>query len=235
VILRWNCRDASNALLPDGNYKFWVQYAEDSGQGPYTTSGLLWTKGPAGATNSYSNQSTNFTNMKVTWTPSAPPSFAPVITSAPPTGTGTVGVPYAFSCSATGSVPISFSAAGLPPGLAISTAGVISGTPTTAGTFNGTITAANGTLPNATQACAIVISVVPTSFTALHTDGSRLVLSGTGPANGTYTVLTSTNASLPVGQWTATSTQAINGSGQFSFTNLINPNTPQQFIRLRLP
>ena len=45
VILTWNCRDASNNLVADGNYKFWVQYAEDSGQGPYTTSGLLWTKG----------------------------------------------------------------------------------------------------------------------------------------------------------------------------------------------
>ena len=35
---------------------------------------------------------------------------------------------------------------------------MISGTPTTAGTFNGTITAANGTLPNAAQAFSIVIS-----------------------------------------------------------------------------
>lgn len=73
VILTWNCRDASNNLMPDGNYKFWVQYAEDSGQGPYTTSGLLWTKGSTAATNTYPNQSVNFSNMKVTWSPVIPP------------------------------------------------------------------------------------------------------------------------------------------------------------------
>lgn len=66
IILTWNCRDAGNNLMPDGNYKFWIQYAENSGQGPVTTSGLLWTKGVAAATNSYANQGANFANMKVT-------------------------------------------------------------------------------------------------------------------------------------------------------------------------
>ncbi|HYS40662.1 MAG TPA: cellulose binding domain-containing protein, partial [Pseudonocardiaceae bacterium] len=40
---------------------------------------------------------------------------------------------------------MTFSATGLPPGLAISSAGLVSGTPTTAGTFNSTITATDGT------------------------------------------------------------------------------------------
>ncbi len=48
VILTWNCRDTNNVLVADGNYKFWVQYAENSGAGPYTTNGLLWTKGSTG-------------------------------------------------------------------------------------------------------------------------------------------------------------------------------------------
>lgn len=73
VILTWNCKDQNGALVPDGKYKFWVQYAEDtSSQGPYTTSGLLWTKGPAGATNTFANQGANFTAMKVTWSPKLP-------------------------------------------------------------------------------------------------------------------------------------------------------------------
>lgn len=80
VILDWNCRDASGQLVKDGNYKFWVQYAEDSGQGPYTTGGLLWTKSTASATNTYPNQASNFASMKVVWTPVAPPS-PPVIVS----------------------------------------------------------------------------------------------------------------------------------------------------------
>ncbi len=82
---------------------------------------------------------------------------APTITSAAPTATGTVGTPYNFTVTATGTAPIKFTASGLPTGLTISSAGAITGTPTTAGTFTGTITAANGTLPNATQSFSIVI------------------------------------------------------------------------------
>ncbi len=80
VILTWNGRGAAGAEVPDGRYKFWVQYAEDSGQGPYTTGGLLWTKGAVGATNTYANQGANFAAMKVVWSPELPPA-PPVITS----------------------------------------------------------------------------------------------------------------------------------------------------------
>lgn len=75
IVLNWNCRDASNNLMPDGNYKFWIQYAENSGQGPVTTSGLLWTKGATSATNTFANQGVNFANMKVTWTATTPPAL----------------------------------------------------------------------------------------------------------------------------------------------------------------
>ena len=78
VVLTWDCQNAAGELVPDGNYKFWVQYAEDSGQGPYTTSGLLWTKGVASSTNTYPNQGSNFSNMRVVWTSVAPPATPPV-------------------------------------------------------------------------------------------------------------------------------------------------------------
>ena len=86
----WDCRDATGALVPDGNYKFWVQYAEDSGQGPSITSGLRWTKGPAGATNSHPNQGANFANMKVTWTPAVVNPTPPHIASLRVQGTNLV-------------------------------------------------------------------------------------------------------------------------------------------------
>ena len=133
IIWTWNCHDANNNLVADGNYKFWVQYAEDAGQGPYTTSGLLWTKGSAAVTNTYPNQGANFANMRVTWTSTPPPAVAPTIASAAPASAGTVGVPYSFACTATGTAPIAFTATGLPTGLTISPVGVISGTPTAAG------------------------------------------------------------------------------------------------------
>jgi hypothetical protein len=71
VIWTWNCRDTNNVLVPDGNYKFWLQYAEDSGQGPYTTNGMLWVKGPAPATNTYPNELIR--DKKVVWNPIPPP------------------------------------------------------------------------------------------------------------------------------------------------------------------
>lgn len=234
VIQEWNCRDANNNLMPDGNYKFWVQYAENSGQGPVTTTGLLWRKGPSGSTNTYPDQGANFASMKVTWIP-VPSAIAPAITSAAPTATATVGVPYHFTCTATGTAPITFSASDLPTGLSMSSSGIISGTPDAPGSFSGTIIAANGTPPNATQAFTIIVGVVPVSMAAPVLSGGSLVLSGQGPANGTYAVLTSTDVAAPAGQWTALATNSFDVAGQFRFTNSINLAVPRQFYRIRVP
>src|SRR5437773_5944620 len=66
----------------------------------------------------------------------------PVITS-PGTATGTVGVAFSYQITATNN-PTSYGASGLPPGLTVNTAtGLVSGTPTTAGTYPVTITATN--------------------------------------------------------------------------------------------
>jgi hypothetical protein len=70
VIWTWNCRDAQNQLVADGVYKFWIQYAENAGQGPYTTNGLLWTKGPVRTTITYPDQ--RIKNMRVVWAPILP-------------------------------------------------------------------------------------------------------------------------------------------------------------------
>ena len=82
------------------------------------------------------------------------------ITSLAPSN-GTVGVPFSFSCTATGTGPItwSISSGALPAGLTINTAtGGISGTPTQPGLANGTLTAANSLTPAASQAFAIAIA-----------------------------------------------------------------------------
>jgi hypothetical protein len=119
--------------------------------------------------------------------------------------------------------------------LAISGAGIISGTPTSAGTFAGTITAANGTLPNATQSFSIVTALVPTDFAALQLNGNDLVMSGNGPANGIYAVLVSTTADALPAQWTAIATNSFDNAGEFSFTNAVSPGVPRKFYRLRVP
>jgi hypothetical protein len=243
----WNGKDANGVVVEDGDYKFWIEYAEDFGThgtdtGGLTTGGLTFTKGPTGSTVNPANRGTvgspsggfNFTSISIVWTPAAV-TVAPTITSAAPTSTGTVGVPYNYTCTATGTTPITFSAPGLPTGLTMSSAGVISGTPTAAGTFNGTITAANGTLPNATQGFSIAISVVPVVFNSVRAEEGKLVMGGTGPANGIYAVMTSSSAAAAAGLWTPVATNSIGAGGTFSYTNTLDPGATQQYYRLRIP
>ncbi len=112
VILTWNCRNAAGQLVPDGDYKFWVQYAEDNGQGPYTTSGLLWTKGRSSATYNYANQGSNFAGMQVVWT-SLAPAVAPAFSGSHAAGqaihvngTGTVHQTFYVAASTNLDLPI---------------------------------------------------------------------------------------------------------------------------------
>jgi hypothetical protein len=84
---------------------------------------------------------------------------APTITSGAPPSAAYVGAPYNFTLTASGSPTFSVTSGALPNGLSLSSGGVISGTPTTPGNFSGTITASNGTLPNATQSFQIFVSV----------------------------------------------------------------------------
>jgi hypothetical protein len=64
----------------------------------------------------------------------------------------------------------------------------------------------------------------------------NLVLSGTGGlSNGNYYVLSSTNLTLPMAQWTPVATDAFDSSGSFSITNTPAPGVPQSFYLLQMP
>jgi hypothetical protein len=67
--------------------------------------------------------------------------------------------------------------------------------------------------------------------------GTNLLLKGTnGLASGTYYVLTSTNLTLPLHQWTPVATNMLNVSGNFTITvtNAINPDDANRFYALEL-
>jgi hypothetical protein len=140
---------------------------------------------------------------------------SPSITSAL-TRSATVGTAISnYTITATNS-PTSYNATSLPAGLSVNTStGVISGTPTTAGTVNTTISATNaGGTGSATL--VFTISAAPVSAPSIT---SALTASGTvGTAISNYTITatnspTSYNAtSLPAGLSVNTSTGVISGT-----------------------
>ncbi|WP_181319704.1 pentapeptide repeat-containing protein [Rhodococcus sp. OK519] len=90
----------------------------------------------------------------------AAPAFAD---STPVTLSGTVGteLPHTFTVTGTPVPQVSVTAGELPDGLTLSTAGVLSGIPTTPGLISFTITAANGTAPDATLQVNATIAPAP--------------------------------------------------------------------------
>ena len=94
--------------------------------------------------------------------PTAPASIAPSITTATLPG-GTEGAAYSATLAATGSSPITWSVSNgsLPSGLTFSPAGVILGTPTTAGSSSFTVTATNVAGSDAKAFSITVATVTP--------------------------------------------------------------------------
>jgi autotransporter-associated beta strand protein len=84
------------------------------------------------------------------------------------------------------------------------------------------------------------ISVVGSSsvlqFTSVTLQGNNLVMSGAnGTPLGAYYVRASTNVGLALASWTRIQTNAFNGSGNFTFTNVIAPSLPVRFFTVELP
>jgi autotransporter-associated beta strand protein len=81
----------------------------------------------------------------------------------------------------------------------------------------------------------ITAGVVPPaqpSITSISLSGTSLVISGTGgTATYQFVLLTSTNLTLPLSQWTPVVTSTFTG-GSWSTTNTVNPSAPQNFYLL---
>ncbi len=181
-------------------------------------------------------------NPAIAPTTDPPPSFTttapPVITSAS-TASGTVGVAFAYQITAT-NAPGSYGATGLPAGLSVNSGtGLISGTPTAAGTSTVTLSATNGAgsgtgtltltvapaapvITSATTASGavsvaftyqITATNAPTSYGATGLPAGLSVNSATGLISGTPTAAGTSTVSLSAtnggGSGTATLTLTI--------------------------
>ena len=164
----------------------------------------------------------------------------PIITSAN-SATFTLNTPgTTFQVTMTGiPAPTVAITAGTPPnGLGLSAAGLLAGTPTQSGSFPVTLTATNGTLPNATQAFTIVVNEAP----AITSASSTIFTVGTP---GTFTVTTtgsptpavSQTGTLPAGVTFDTATRVLAGPATqtglfplvFTAANGVSPNATQNF------
>ena len=78
----------------------------------------------------------------------------------------------------------------------------------------------------------IVASAIPPFIGGIILTSGNIVISGNGVPNGNYVVLATTNVALPLIQWTPIATNTFDGSGNFSFTNPVDPNSLQRFYIL---
>ncbi len=66
--VNWNCKDKNQVVVPDGDYKLWIEFTDGDQQGPYTS--FTFTKGASPVSLSPANVS-KFSNISITYTPDA--------------------------------------------------------------------------------------------------------------------------------------------------------------------
>jgi hypothetical protein len=69
----------------------------------------------------------------------------------------------------------------------------------------------------------------PPSVTSVSASGTNLVVVSAGATNGTIILLTSSDLSVPVTNWTRVVTNAVDASGLFTNTIPILPGQSQRF------
>jgi hypothetical protein len=162
--------------------------------------------------------------------PLAPVGTPPVFTSAAPAG-GTFGSPYTHTYTASGSPAPTFAlqTGSFPPGVTLSGA-TLSGTPTQAGTFTGSVRASN-TEGNVDQAFSITIAAVVPGAPTLST-----LTPGDTTAQATFTA-PSSNGGAAIIDYTVSCTPgpitATNASSPITVTSLSNGTTYNCSVRAR--
>jgi hypothetical protein len=155
----------------------------------------------------------------------------PSITNGPATPIATVGTAYSFSYTTQGAPVPTFRllpGSTLPPGLSLSPSGVISGTPTAAGTYTGTVDAANGAGIDATQNYSITVGKARPRISATAGPsviiGTSQKMTASAQLTGGFneTGILAFGLFAPNGTLVDTEAVAVNGDGIYS--------TPQGYL-----
>ena len=73
-------------------------------------------------------------------------------------------------------------------------------------------------------------------FNTVTTSGTNMIFTVTlGTPGGTYKILTATNLTIPVINWTTNSSGTFDGGGNATITNGMSKTTPTRFFRVRTP
>jgi len=81
-----------------------------------------------------------------------------------------------------------------------------------------------------------IITAPPPHITHISPAAGQLSFTGFGgQPRANYYVLSTTNMSLPLAQWSMIATNSFDNSGNFQFSLTLNPNSPRCFYTLRLP
>jgi len=184
--------------------------------------------------------STAVTPVTATFTVTIAAPTVTVDTTALVTGVQSIAYPSATLAASGGKTPYTWSATGLPPGVVLSAAGVLSGTPTTGGAYSPAFTATDSSSPPVSSATAIInlnvllsgmslitpslprgVAGVPYTLTTMQQQGgiAPITWSGAGLPAG----LTLTTGGLLSGTPTVAGTYAVtisvtdsSGSPQFA-------------------
>jgi hypothetical protein len=140
-----------------------------------TTAGSYQVSVTPSAAFNYAMEIVAFRGASSVPTPVPPPASAPLVISTTTLPAGTVGKAYSATLAATGGAsPYTWSASSLPVGLSVSSAGTISGMPTTAGTQMALLAVRDSTGATTSSSLSLIIgsSLLPprpsTTFSLLH-------------------------------------------------------------------
>src|SRR5262249_32041286 len=97
--------------------------------------------------------------------------------------------------------------------------------------------AQNSTLENYSSVSSTVVSVTPVTIQTSASAGN-IILSGSGgpsDANLGYRIVSSTNLTVPLAQWTPVITNNLDGSGNFSNAVPVDPTRNPQYFQVVIP